>query len=204
MFTALFLVIVGYLVGSVASAVIASRLMGLPDPRYEGSRNPGATNVLRLGSRKAAALTLFGDLVKGLLPVLLGRALGGSPAVLAVIAVAAFMGHLFPVFFRFRGGKGVATGLGAIAGLAWPVAVAMIVTWIIMALIFRYSSLAALTAALLAPLYAGILAPRPAFVAAIATISLFVVWRHRSNLRNLFAGTEDKMGAKSKGLGAGD
>ena len=198
MITAISLVIVGYLMGSVASAVITSRLMGLPDPRYEGSGNPGATNVLRLGSRKAAVLTLFGDLVKGLLPVLLGRALSASPAVLAVIAVAALLGHLFPVFFRFRGGKGVATGLGAIAGLAWPVALAMVATWIIMALLFRYSSLAALTAALLAPLYAGIFSPQPAFVAAIATISLFVVWRHGSNIRNLFAGTEDRIGAKNK------
>ena len=119
-----------------------------------------------------------------------------------IAGLGSFLGHLFPVFFRFRGGKGVATGLGAIAGLAWPVAVAMVATWIIVALIFRYSSLAALTAALLAPLYAGILAPKPAFVAAIATISLFVLWRHRSNLQNLFAGTEDKIGAKSESRSA--
>ena len=202
MLTALALVIFGYLAGSVASAVVTCRLMGLPDPRYQGSRNPGATNVLRLGSRKAAALTLLGDLVKGLLPVLIGRACGVSSAVLAVIAVAAFMGHLFPVFFRFRGGKGVATGLGAITGLAWPVALAMVATWMLMAAIFRYSSLAALTAALLAPLYAGILSPKPSLVAAIATISLFVLWRHRSNLQNLFAGTKDKIGAKSESRSA--
>ena len=191
------LVIFAYLAGSIASAVIVSRLMGLPDPRTEGSRNPGATNVLRVGGKKAAAVTLVGDLLKGLAPVLVARLVTDTPPVLAATALAALLGHVYPVFFRFRGGKGVATAFGAVLGLAWPVALAMLATWLVVAAGFRYSSLAALTAAVLAPFYSALLAPEPAYVTCLVAISVLIIWRHRSNIRNLLTGTEDKIGAKS-------
>jgi len=134
----------GYLFGSISAAIVTCRLMGLPDPRSEGSRNPGTTNVLRLGGKKAALLTLVGDMLKGLLPVLIAGALTDKPAVLAATALAAFLGHLYPVFFGFTGGKGVATALGVVFGLDWRVGLATVATWLMMAFIFRYSSLAAL------------------------------------------------------------
>lgn len=192
------LVPAGYLAGSVASAIIVCRLMGLPDPRSGGSGNPGATNVLRLGGKKAAALTLLGDVLKGLLPVLAGHALGVSVTVLAATAVAAFLGHLYPVFFGFRGGKGVATGFGALTALAWPAAAGALLVWMAMAAVFRYSSLAALTAAAAAPLFVALWRPHPAMVAAAAVISLLLVWRHRENIQRLLSGTEGKLGARSR------
>lgn len=191
------LILGGYLVGSLAFAIITCRLMGLPDPRHQGSGNPGATNVLRLGGKPAAAITLVGDMLKGLLPVLLARVVTDSPPVLAATALAAFLGHLYPIFFRFRGGKGVATAFGAISGLVWPVALAMLATWLLVATAFRYSSLAALSAAALAPFYTIFLAPRPAYVASIAAISILIFWRHRSNIRNLLARSEDRIGRES-------
>ena len=192
------LVVCGYLVGSIASAVIVCRLMGLPDPRTEGSRNPGATNVLRLGGKKAAVITLLGDMLKGLVPVLVARLIVDSPLVLAGTALAAFLGHLYPVFFRFQGGKGVATAFGVVTGLVWPVALAMLGTWLLMAALFRYSSLSALVAAALGPVFSFLLAPELAYVVALSIIALLVLWRHRSNIRNLLAGTEDKIGEKSE------
>lgn len=192
------LVPAGYLAGSVASAIIVCRLMGLPDPRSGGSGNPGATNVLRLGGKKAAALTLLGDVLKGLLPVLAGHALGVTVTVLSATAVAAFLGHLYPVFFGFRGGKGVATGFGALTALAWPAAAGALLVWLVMAAVFRYSSLAALTAAAAAPLFVAFWYPHPAMVAASAAICLLLVWRHRENIQRLLAGTEGKLGARSR------
>ena len=192
------LVVCGYLVGSVATAVVVCRLMGLPDPRTEGSGNPGATNVLRLGGKKAAVITLLGDLLKGLVPVLAARLVVDSPLVLAGTALAAFLGHLYPVFFRFQGGKGVATAFGVVLALVWPVALAMLGTWLLMAAVFRYSSLSALTAAVLGPVYSVFLAPEAVYIVAIGVIALLVLWRHRSNIRNLLAGTEDKIGEKSE------
>ncbi len=189
------LVLAGYLIGSVASAVVVCRLLGLPDPRGAGSRNPGATNVLRLGGRKAAVITLAGDLLKGAAPVLAGKLLLASPPILAATALAAFLGHLYPVFFGFKGGKGVATGFGAVLGLAWPVGLAMAGTWLVVALVTRYSSLSALTAAALAPVYTLLLAPVPAYVAAVCAMALLLVWRHRDNIQRLLAGTESKIGA---------
>lgn len=194
MLTTLAFVIFGYLAGSISTAIIVCRLMGLPDPRGEGSRNPGATNVLRFGGRKAAAITLAGDFLKGVLPVLLARLAGVEETGLALTALAAFLGHLYPVFFGFEGGKGVATAFGAILGLSWPVALAALATWLTMAFVVRISSLSALTAAVLAPLFGWWFGLPPAYDAAILTMVVLLVWRHRSNIRQLLAGTEDKIG----------
>lgn len=191
------LVVAGYLIGSVASAVVVCRALGLPDPRGAGSRNPGATNVLRLGGKKAAAITLAADVIKGALPVLAGKLLLVAPPALAATALAAFLGHLYPVFFGFKGGKGVATGFGAVFALAWPVGLAMAATWGVVAFVTRYSSLSALTAAALAPVYALLLAPAPAYIAGICAMALLLVWRHRDNIQRLLTGTESKIGAKS-------
>lgn len=191
------LILLGYLAGSLSSAIIICRIMRLPDPRTQGSGNPGATNVLRLGGKRAAAVTLVADMLKGLLPVLLARLLTDSNLVTAVTALAAFLGHLYPLFFRFQGGKGVATAFGSVLALAPDVALAMIATWLAMAIAFRYSSLSALTAALLAPFYAFWLTAEPIYVVAIISISITTIWRHRDNLRRLVSGTEGKIGARS-------
>lgn len=190
------LVLFAYLLGSLSSAIILCRLTGLPDPRTQGSGNPGATNVLRFGGKKLAVLTLLGDLLKGLLPVLLARWLSASELILALVALAAFLGHLYPIFFGFKGGKGVATALGALLGLAWPVALAAAATWLAMALISRISSLSALAAALLAPAYMWWLTSSRELFAAVAVMSALLFWRHRSNIRNLLQGTEGRIGSK--------
>lgn len=184
------IIIAAYLAGSLSAAIISCRLMGLPDPRTQGSRNPGATNVLRVGGKKAAAITLLGDALKGVLPVLMAQLLSAPPLILALVALAAFLGHLYPVFFGFRGGKGVATAGGVLIALAWPVGLAVLATWLVMAKLFNISSLAAIVAATLAPLYMWLLAPQPEFIAVSALISVMLLWRHRSNIRNLLAGNE--------------
>ncbi len=194
MFATLTFVVLGYLAGSVSTAIIVCRAMGLPDPRSEGSRNPGATNVLRFGGKKAAAITLAGDFLKGLLPVLLARLAGLEETGLALTALAAFLGHLYPVFFGFEGGKGVATAFGAILGLSYPVALAALVTWLFMAFVVRISSLSALTAAALAPVFAWWFGLPGAYLAAVLLMVGLLIWRHRSNIRHLLAGTEDKIG----------
>ena len=183
----------GYLFGSVSTAIIVCRLMGLPDPRTEGSGNPGATNVARLGGKKAAALTLVGDMLKGLIPVLIAHALHAGPVILAATALAAFLGHLYPVFFGFQGGKGVATALGVIYGLYWPVGLLTTAVWLSMALLFRYSSLAALIAILLTPLGFLWLWPEPAIIIAMCVLTVLLYWRHRSNIANLLSGKEGKI-----------
>ncbi|GAB4295229.1 MAG: glycerol-3-phosphate 1-O-acyltransferase PlsY [Thiohalomonadaceae bacterium] len=185
-----------YLLGSLSTAIILCRLLGLPDPRTQGSGNPGATNVLRFGGKKLAALTLVGDLVKGLIPVLIARTLTADPVLLAAVAMAAFLGHLYPLFFGFKGGKGVATAVGVLFGLAWPVALAAILTWLVMAALFRISSLSALTAAVLAPAYMFWLDGRAAFITMTTVMSLFLLWRHRANIQRLLAGEEKKIGKK--------
>ncbi len=190
------LVLLGYLCGSLSTAIIVCRLLGLPDPRTEGSRNPGATNVLRLSGKKAAAITLAGDFLKGLLPVLLATAAGIGPTGLAATALAAFLGHLYPVFFGFEGGKGVATALGVILGLSHWVALAALATWLFMAFVVRISSLSALTAAVLTPLYAWLLGLHSSYQLTLLFIAAMLIWRHRSNIRNLLAGTEDKIGTQ--------
>ena len=188
-------VIFGYLAGSVSTAIIVCRIMGLPDPRSEGSRNPGATNVLRFGGKKAAAITLAGDFLKGVLPVLLARLAGLEETGVALTALAAFLGHLYPLFFGFEGGKGVATAFGAMLGLSWPVALAALATWLFMASVVRISSLSALTAAALTPLFAVWFGSPGVYLGAILAMVGLLVWRHRSNIRQLLAGTEGKIGA---------
>ncbi len=184
-----------YLLGSLSSAVIVCRLFGHPDPRGQGSRNPGATNVLRIAGRAAAALTLAGDLLKGLLPLAFGHWLGVSDPTLAAMAAAAFLGHLYPVFFGFKGGKGVATFIGVLYGLAWPSGVAFMCLWLVVAGVFRFSSLAALVAASSSPLAMALVHPSPSYLIAVTAMAAVILWRHRSNIQNLIAGTERKIGA---------
>lgn len=188
--------VLSYLIGSISSAIIVCRIMGLPDPRTQGSRNPGATNVLRIGGKKAAFITLLGDLLKGFIPVLLAKALGFDATALAFIAFAAFLGHLFPIFFRFEGGKGVATALGCILALSWPVGLCWLATWGVMALVFRYSSLSSLTASVLAPVYVWYFTENWIWVGMIAFMSLILIIRHKSNIKRLISGQESKIGKK--------
>ncbi len=191
-----FLILSAYLLGSLSTAVITSKLLGLPDPRTQGSGNPGATNVLRIGGRKAAVITLSGDMLKGLVAVLAGRLLGVDDAAIAAMGLAAFLGHLYPVFFGFRGGKGVATGLGVLMGISWPVGVAALATWLLVAALTRYSSLSALCAAILAPFYTAWFTDSPAFLTMAIMLCLLLVWRHRRNIRNLINDTESRIGGK--------
>ena len=193
--------VLAYLLGSVSSAVVIARLMGLPDPRSVGSKNPGATNVLRYGGRKAAILTLAGDVLKGVIPVLIAHAVTADAAIIALAGFGAFLGHLLPVFFGFRGGKGVATALGVWLAINPWVGLALLATWLVMAVLFRYSSLAALTASVTAPFYVAWLSPGPAYLAVMLAMSAILVFRHRSNIRNLIAGTETKIGAKKTDAG---
>ncbi len=188
--------ILAYLAGSIASAVIVCKLMGLGDPRRDGSGNPGATNVLRLHGKAAAALTLAGDMAKGLLPVLLAQALAVPKLIIALCGLATFVGHLYPLFFGFRGGKGVATLVGVLFGWHWLLGLAFSATWLFVALLFRYASLAAVTATLLTPLYAWLLLSRSAYVICVSGMGVLLIWRHRSNIKHLLAGTEEKIGTE--------
>jgi glycerol-3-phosphate acyltransferase PlsY len=190
---AIVLPVLGYLCGSLASAVIVCRVMKLPDPRKSGSGNPGATNVLRLGGKKAAALTLTGDVLKGLVPVLLAQLISGSPTILASTAVAAIVGHMYPVFFQFKGGKGVATTFGAVAALVYPVALFMGAVWVLTAMATRYASLASMAGAVAAPLFALVFIQQWAYVVALAIIAALLVYRHRENIQRLRAGTESEI-----------
>ncbi len=194
----LLLIPAGYLFGSISTAIIACRLMGLPDPRTQGSNNPGATNVARIGGKKAAVFTLLGDMLKGLLPVLIAHVLHADTMILAGTALAAFLGHLYPVFFRFRGGKGVATALGVTFGLYWPVGLLASGTWLTMAVLFRYSSLAALTASLAIPAGFAWWWPDAYLIGAMCIMVALLYWRHRSNISNLIAGREGKIGFGKK------
>ena len=196
MLTAAALILSAYLLGSVSSAIIVCRLLGLPDPRTQGSRNPGATNVLRIGGKRAAAITLLGDSLKGLIPMVAGHLLGVGPTGLAAIGLAAFLGHLFPVFFGFRGGKGVATALGVQLGLWWPIGLTVAGLWLFSAKVLKVSSLSALISMALAPLVVGIFWPEPALVGMQLVVTGILFWRHRSNIRNLIQGTEEKIGAR--------
>ena len=192
------LIVFSYLLGSLSTAIITSNLMGLPDPRTQGSGNPGATNVLRLGGKKAAALTLLGDMLKGIVPMIAASALGMGDATLALAGIAAFLGHLYPVFFGFRGGKGVATALGVLLGMSWMAGLAALATWLLVAKIFRYSSLAALSAALLAPIYVSLIRPAPELIAMTMVMSTLLLWRHRGNIQRLIRGQEDRIGKKQR------
>lgn len=185
-----------YLLGSIATAVVVSRLFGLPDPRTIGSGNPGATNVLRTGNKLAALATLIGDLLKGLIPVVIAHALGASDLILALTALAAFIGHIFPVFFQFKGGKGVATALGVLLGLSPWLGLGTLAVWLAMAFGLRYSSLAALTAALAAPFIAWFLHLDEMILLAIAIMSALLIWRHAGNIQRLLQGKESRIGEK--------
>jgi glycerol-3-phosphate acyltransferase PlsY len=193
--------LLAYLIGSLSFAVIISRAMGLNDPRSYGSGNPGATNVLRSGNKKAAVLTLLFDLLKGLLPVaalqLWGDRLGIDEGGIALAGLCAFLGHLWPVFFRFQGGKGVATAAGVLLALQPWLGLATLGTWIVVAVLFRYSSLAALVAAGLAPFYHALFWDFSSVTLAIAVMSLLLIWRHSANIGKLIAGTEGKLGQKA-------
>ncbi len=197
--------VLAYLLGSLSFAVIVSRVMGLNDPRSYGSKNPGATNVLRSGSKAAAILTLLLDGVKGWLPVALvvfwGSAYGLGAGTVALVGLAAFLGHLYPVFFGFKGGKGVATAAGVLLGISGWLGLAVLLTWLFMAVVFRYSSLAALTAALSAPAYYvlgdRLLGSPDRWIAmTVLVMSALLIWRHRENIQRLAKGQESKLGAK--------
>lgn len=189
--------VAAYLVGSIPMAIVVARLFRLPDPRTTGSHNPGTTNILRYGGKAAAAVTLAGDVLKGVVVLIAVQAFAPEPVLLAFSGLGVFLGHLYPVFFRFRGGKGVATALGVWLVLVPWVGLSLLLTWVAVAAAFRYSSLAALVAACLAPVYVLWLAPSVAYVTLSLVMSLLLVWRHRSNVLKLAAGTERRIGAKS-------
>ncbi len=193
MLTTSLFILFAYLAGSVSSAIIVCRLMGFPDPRSGGSGNPGATNILRLHGKKAALITLLGDSMKGLLPLLLGQILGLPLFSVAIMGLAAFIGHLYPVFFEFKGGKGVATYIGVLFGLAWPLGMVFAIVWLLFAKVFRISSLAALIAAITSPIviYYYLADLQIVMIYSIMVVMLF--WRHRTNIRDLFEGVEGRL-----------
>lgn len=199
MATSLF-ILIAYLIGSLSFAVIVSKAFGLPDPHTYGSGNPGATNVLRTGNKLAAVLTLIGDGAKGWLAVFLARAFawrfGVDDIGIAAAALAVFVGHLWPVFFRFQGGKGVATAAGILFALDWRIGLGTLATWLIIAFFFRYSSLAALAAAAFAPFFTALVLGFDVYAAAVLAIAVLLVWRHAGNIRKLCAGTESRIGQK--------
>lgn len=184
------LVPVAYLLGSISSAILVCRIMGLPDPRGQGSGNPGATNVMRIGGKKAAGITLLGDFLKGFIPVYLANFLGMSSLSLALIGLAAFLGHLYPVFFEFKGGKGVATSAGVLLGFSWWLGLAFMVTWVLMYKFGKISSLSALIASALSPVYAWFILGDTIIAGASAVMMLFLLFRHKSNIQRLLAGEE--------------
>jgi glycerol-3-phosphate acyltransferase PlsY len=198
------LIALAYLLGSVSFAVVVSKAMGLPDPYTHGSKNPGATNVLRTGNKLAAVLTLLGDAAKGWVAVTIARAVLGDPIssdnnlMLGLVAIAVFLGHLYPIFYRFKGGKGVATAAGILFAISWVLGLATLGTWLIVAFFMRYSSLAALSAAAFAPLYFTFLFGLQPMGLAILVMSLLLIYRHRSNIRNLMNGTETRLAKKGK------
>jgi glycerol-3-phosphate acyltransferase PlsY len=194
--------LLAYLIGSLSFAIIVSRVMGLKDPRTYGSGNPGATNVLRTGNRTAAVLTLVFDALKGYVPVLLaalyGARFGLGEGTVALVGLAAFLGHLWPLFFRFQGGKGVATAVGVLFGFNPWLGLATVATWLIIAFFFRYSSLASIVAAVFAPFYQLLIWGGGPLSVSITLISLLLIWRHSANISRLLAGTESRLGAKPR------
>ncbi|KIO36467.1 MULTISPECIES: glycerol-3-phosphate 1-O-acyltransferase PlsY [unclassified Shewanella] len=190
------MILTAYLAGSISSAVLVCRLRGLPDPRSQGSGNPGATNVLRIGGASAAAMVLLFDMLKGAVPAYVAFRLGVDAVSLGVIAIAACLGHIFPIFFKFKGGKGVATAFGAMAPIGADLSLALIATWIVMVLICRYSSLAAIVTALLAPAYTWYFDER--FTVPVAMLSLLIIIRHKENIHRLLKGEESKVSRKKR------
>jgi glycerol-3-phosphate acyltransferase PlsY len=183
-----------YLLGSISSAVVIARIMHLEDPRNVGSRNPGATNILRYGGKTAAALTLLGDLLKGVVAVVVARLITDETLVLASVGLLALVGHVYPIFFGFRGGKGVATGFGVWLALSPWVALALVLTWLVVAALSRYSSVAALIATALCPLYVWLLLRQWPYVVLSIAMGALLIWRHRSNIEKLLAGKESRIG----------
>ncbi len=196
MYTESLVIVLAYLIGSLSGALIVSKIMRLPDPRTQGSGNPGATNVLRHGGKKAAIITLCLDVSKGLIALLVAKFVTTSVILIAGAALAVFLGHLYPIFFNFRGGKGVATAFGVLLMLAWPVSLALLVTWLIVFLLFRYSSLAAILTAIFAPGYMFWLNGVWEYVLMSFIISALLIWRHRSNIHNLLKNKEDKFNSQ--------
>ena len=188
---AFFYMLCAYLLGSLSAAILFCRLFGLPDPRSEGSRNPGATNVLRIGGKWPALVVLLFDMLKGMLPVWAGYYLGLTHFELGMVALAACLGHIFPVFFNFKGGKGVATAFGAIAPIAWGVAGSMLGTWLLVFLVSGYSSLSAVVTALLVPFYVWWF--KPEFTFPVALVCCLLIYRHHVNIQRLWRGEEDKV-----------
>ncbi len=191
-----------YLLGSISSAILVCRIMGLPDPRTHGSHNPGATNVLRIGGtigKVAAAITLLGDSLKGVLPMLIGSYLQVTPQLLAAIGIAAFLGHLYPIFFNFKGGKGVATALGVQFGLHWAVGASVAALWLLIAKVLKISSIAALFSMAMAPVLVWLIVDEPALIGMQLIISGILFWRHRSNISNLLSGKETRIGGGTAG-----
>ncbi len=193
---ALIMIISAYLLGSISSAVLICRVLRLPDPRGVGSHNPGATNVLRIGGKKAAAAVLLCDMLKGTIPVWASYFLKIEPLVLGIIAIAACLGHMYPLFFHFKGGKGVATALGAIAPIGLDLTAMIMATWLFVAVIFRYSSLAAIVTVLLAPFYTWMV--KPQYTLPVAMLCCLIILRHHQNIKRLISGTEPKVGEKKK------
>lgn len=190
-------ILLAYLLGSLSGAIIICQLMGFPDPRTQGSGNPGATNVLRHSGKIAAFLTLIVDVLKGMLAVLIPHLFTDSPFILGGAALAAFLGHLYPIFFHFRGGKGVATALGILLVFTWQVGLLALLTWLGMTILFRYSSLSAITAALLTPIYMYGLTQNGYNTILSLILSGLLIWRHRSNIHHLLTGQEHKIGYHS-------
>lgn len=193
---ALVLIVLGYLSGSVCAAILVSRAFGLPNPCLEGSKNPGATNVLRLAGKKYALMVIVVDILKGVLPVVLAKTLGFDASVQALVALTAVLGHMFPIFFGFHGGKGVATMLGAVTGLSWVLGVSVIGIWVLVALTTRYSSLSSLTASILMPFLARLFGFDWPSIAWLALISVCIIIKHRENIGRLLQGNESKIGQK--------
>lgn len=195
--TSALFVIGAYLLGSVCSAIIVCKLFGLADPRSEGSNNPGATNVMRIGGKVPAFITLMGDFLKGLAPALVANKMGLPDLTVGLVMLAAFLGHLYPIFFKFEGGKGVATALGVLYGMSGWIGLFACAVWLGVALLFRMSSLASLTSAALTPLATWFLLASPELTAITALMAALQFWRHRTNIENLLAGTESKIGDKT-------
>ncbi|GAD89754.1 MULTISPECIES: glycerol-3-phosphate 1-O-acyltransferase PlsY [Vibrio] len=194
--TALLMIILAYLLGSVSSAVLICRVFRLPDPRTTGSKNPGATNVMRIGGKLPAVLVLLCDMAKGTIPVWSAYYLDLDPVMLGLIGISACIGHIYPIFFHFKGGKGVATAVGAIAPIGFDLTGLLMGTWLITAVVSRYSSLAALVTALVAPLYTWMI--KPQYTLPVAMLCCLIIWRHQDNIKRLFSGEEPKVGSKKR------
>ncbi|MBL4647591.1 MAG: glycerol-3-phosphate 1-O-acyltransferase PlsY [Gammaproteobacteria bacterium] len=189
-------IILAYIIGSISSAILVCKMNGLPDPRSQGSGNPGATNVLRIGGKGLAVTVLLLDTLKGIIPVIIAKLFGLSDLLIGCVALAAVIGHIYPLFFKFQGGKGVATAIGTFIAISWLLGLAFAITWLIVAAIFRYSSLAALVAIVLMPLYAIWLAG-VGYIMPLLIIAILTIYRHRTNIKRLCNKTEPKLGKKT-------